>query len=176
MLLVSKHQKTILLKVKTREALLLVDPIDNHTKGRGHLEGPKTVIITEVMAGEIMSGEGLVKGGRIGEMTEIVGGIGDGLDLGLGLDRMRGEGGVDPLRLDHTEIDMMIGIIKVIAEIVEAEALETTIDQDMNQEEVTEAMTRSKEGKRRKFILTFSRERRLLTKMIKRSFGMASSG
>jgi len=35
--LVSKYLlKTILLKVKMREALLLVDPIDNHTKGPGH--------------------------------------------------------------------------------------------------------------------------------------------
>lgn len=181
--LVSKYLlKTILLKVKMREALLLVDPIDNHTKGPGHPEGE--MIRPELKADVTQKGEGLGKKETVEEMKEIL--VSTKNDLGQDLGRKRGEGGVDLQYPDLIKTDTMKGIQReTIAEIDEAEALATTKGLDMNQGEVikamnlgeaTEATKRSKESRPRKFIHTFSKGRRWLIKMTKRSFGTASSG
>lgn len=172
--LVSKYLlKTILLKVKMREALLLVDPIDNHTKGPGHPEGE--MIRPELKADVTQKGEGLGKKETVEEMKEILVSTED--DLGQDLGRKRGEGGVDLQYPDLIKTDTMKGIQReTIAEIDEAEALATTTGLDMNLGEATEATKRSKESRPRKFIHTFSKGRRWLIKMTKRSFGTASSG
>lgn len=162
---VSKNLNANVLKVKMRKALLLVSPIDKPTKGQGHLEGEMTAEGAPI--GATASEDGLAIERTAAEMTETLGGTADDLDPDL----TREEGEADPHHLDLTVTGEMIDTTReVTAAIEEAGALETT----KGREEATEI--ESTDDKPRRFILISNRERRLLTRMTKRSSGMGSNG
>ena len=162
---VSKNLNANVLKVKMRKALLLVSPIDKPTKGQGRLEGEMTAVGAPI--GVTASVDGPAIGRTAAEMTETLGGTADDLDPDL----TREGGEADHRHPDLTVTGEMIDAIReVTAAIEEAGALKTTI----GRKGVTEI--ESTDDKLRRFIRISNRERRLLTRMTKRSSGMGSSG
>ena len=162
---VSTNLNAIVLKVKMRKALLLVSPIDKPTKGPGRLEGEMTAEGAPIGATASEDGPAIER--TAAEMTETPGGTADDLDPDLTREGRE----ADPRHPDLTVTGEMIDTIEeVTAAIEEAGAPKTTIGRGGATE------IGSTDDKPRRSIHISNRERRLLTRMTKRSSGMGSSG